>query len=281
MGSRRRMSSKQSFAYHTATTASCLAKTSTATDLQLQQYCSAFLPLEAINMSPLPDLHKMRHSESFEAISQPSTLQQTTNSMLETLRLVIVLLGVLTLAFFAYWLFSRIGFRWNRRLTLDLVPGANVYEDIHITSSSSIEVFESDISIDMIAEDVQTHSSGTEFEDLSDNGDLETIVSSASATRLSFRIDGLPNIMRGGILERRGRKDMQCDTSAYYDFDNVATGTGPPSAARESKRSVTRPTFGFSFQEITPPVGSPLWNRKIDLPRAIVPGPLTHPPQLA
>lgn len=208
-------------------------------------------------------------------------MQQTTNAVTDTLRLVIVILGLITLFLITTWVLSRVKLRWSRRLTLKSATGTGIYEDTYVLSPSGFEVFESDISIDMIAEDGQTYSSGTEFDDLSDCGDLETILSSASATRLEFRLDSLPNIMKGSILERRGRKDMLCDTSAYYEFDTVATNTTPLSAVHEAITSVARPIFGFNFQDITPPVGSPLWSRKIDIQRPMVPGPLTHPPQLA
>ena len=232
-------------------------------------------------MSPIPPMHQVRHSESFGDTSTPKAFQQTKNVVADTLRPMVVVLGVVTLSFIAFWLVPRVRLQWNRRVTLNSASSTGIYEETYLLSPSGIEVYESDISIDMIAEDGQTQSSCTEFDDLSENGDLETIVSSASVTRLNFRVDSLPSIMQGGILERRGRKDMLCDTSAYYEFDTIATGTGPLSAAQETKKSVTRPIFGFNFQEITPPVGSPLWNRKVDIPRTIGPGPLTHPPQLA
>lgn len=142
-------------------------------------------------------------------------------------------------------------------------------------------VFESDISIDMIVDDCWSQSDGTEFDDLSEQGSMETIVSSASATRATFGIDNLPNLIKGNILERRGRKDMLCDTSAYYEVNMIASAAGPLSGRMSAKRSVTRPVFGFNFQEITPPVGSPLWNRKMDIPRPVRPGPLTHPAKFA
>lgn len=263
--------------------ASCQAKISPINGTQLQPCCRAFLPIESVDMGPVPLVHRMRHSEGFEAVSVPDALEQTTNAVTNVLRLLIVMLGVLTLSFMTIWVLTRLRLRCKRRHTLSLVTNNVGYEAIYPPSASGIDVFESDISIDMIAEDGTTHSSGTEFDDLSENGDLETIVSSASATRLNFVLDALPSIMKGGILERRGRKNtLQCDTSAYYEFDKVATSTGPPSAVQELKRSVTRPIFGFSFQEITPPVGSPLWNRKLDIPRtACIPGPLTHPPKFA
>ena len=263
-------------------TASCFSDKSPTNTLQLQHYDRTSLRLDSIDMSPMPVMHKLQYNEGLDASSGPNALEQTTNAVTNALRLIVILLGVVTLSFIAVWAFARVRLRWKRPLTGNLNNGNTGYEARYSPSSLGVEIFESDISIDMIAEDGDIQSSGTEFDDLSDQGEMETIVSSASATRMNFTLENLPNMMRGGILERRGRKNtLRCDTTAYYEFDAHRTQPGPESAVPETKKSVTRPVFGFHFQEITPPVGSPLWNRKMDVPRATMPGPLTHPPKFA
>lgn len=142
-------------------------------------------------------------------------------------------------------------------------------------------IYESNISIDMVMEDGQygSYSPTVCDDDLSTQGrnSMETILSSASATQITFALDKLPMSMAmkaGGILERRGRGQLGCDTSAYYDMSGTqVTPTMPASGA--SKKSFMKPVFGFEVQEITPPVGSPLWNRKWD-GRALCTGPLSR-----
>lgn len=258
---------------------SCLISISAAYDTQLQ-YRATSLRIESLGMSPRLATQIERRHEEYAVPAMSNALDLTTSAVANAMRLTIVLLGALTLSLVTIWLLGRIRLRWkrHRRNKISLVSGL---EADYPPMSSNFLVLESDISIDMIIEDVKTPSSGTEFDDMSELGSMETIVSPVSATSLNFDIDKLPGILKGGILERRGRNDLQCDTFAYYSVDTIEPRTGPISARLESKRSVTRPVFGFNFQEITPPVGSPLWNRMIDAPRRVCPGPLTHPPKFA
>ena len=228
-------------------------------------------------MSPRMVVRIERLHGEFTAPATFNALEQTTNAVASAMRLIVVLLGAVTLSLVTIWLLGRIRIRWKRDRS-NRISLVDEHEAVYLPMSTNCLVLESDVSIDMIVEDVKTPSSGTEFDNLSDLGSMETLVSAASIT---FDIEKLPWLMKGGILERRGRKELQCDTSAYYSVDATAAGTSPISARFEPKRSVTRPVFGFNFQEITPPVGNPLWNEKIDRAQAICPGPLTHPPIFA
>ena len=228
-------------------------------------------------MSPLRAMNRDQRDDDFGLHPNVTPLAQTSIVAANNMRLLIVLLGSITLCFIFIWFLARVRLRWTRRHTLNHIPFNGEDECNYSSKQSTIEVFESDISIDMIGEDWNAYDSGTEFEDLTELDDMETILSSASATRMSFRLETLPSIIRGGILERRGRNNIYCDTSAYYDSDVIASDTGPLTGHTETKRSVTRPVFGFNFHNITPPIGNALWSRNITLPRAIVPGALTHP----
>lgn len=232
-------------------------------------------------MSPQRVIYQERHKEVFSIPATPISPAPTTHAVTNALRMTIVLLGSVSLSLIAIWLYAHVKVRLNRNkrnvLSLDLTGQS--YQAIYPPpKSSSVKVFESDISIDMIGDDGRTQSDGTEFDDLSEHGSMETIISSVSATQMTFT--HLPGLLQGNILERRGRKDLQCVTSQYYEASTITIGTGTISGRMEQKMSVTRPVFGFNFQEITPPVGSPLWNRKMDMPRFVCPGPLTHPPKL-
>ena len=278
MGLASRASTRISLSYDFTT--SCLNNTSAAYGRKLQYCCKAFAPIESTDMSPPLKIHSKRHKQAFAVPATPNALQQTTDAVTNAMRLIVMLLGAVTLSLIIIWLLARVRLRL-RRHRRNKISCSGGYEAIYPPTSSSMLVLESDISIDMIADDRQTQSSGTEFDDLSEQGSMETIVSSASATRATFGIENLPGLIKGSMLERRGRKDLSCNTSGYYEANMIATGTGPLSGRMSAKRSVTRPVFGFNFQEITPPVGSPLWNRKMDIPRPVRPGPLTHPPKFA
>ena len=145
--------------------------------------------------------------------------------------------------------------------------------DHRTEDSTELLIVESNITIDMLVEDGQD--SVTDFEDMSGRTSFETILSSVSATRIAFDIEKLPAIMRDGILERRGRSRMTCDTTIAHDMDHIITAD-PISGTPRNVRPAVQPVFGFDGLQITPPLGSAMWSRKMDARAGISP-PLTHP----
>lgn len=237
---------------------------------------------KGLDMVPHPLLQMDQENEGFSPPARTYIYEITNGPVTDVMRMLVALLGGGSLSLLVIWLLARIRLRWKRNKHNRLALTGGEYQALYPPiPSSNMMVFESDITIDMILDDGDTLGTGKGFDDLSDHESMETIVSSVSATRTAFDIDELPPVMKGGILERRGRKDLSCDTSAYYNLNTIAMSNSPLSTHIEAKKTMTRPVFGFNFQEITPPVGSPLWNRKIIPPRAVCPGPLTHPPQFA
>lgn len=228
-------------------------------------------------MAPVLDIDDPSGNTILTFPATPTSFQRTTTTLTTTLRVVICLLAALTLIGGTLWILVR------TRVRLRRLRRSNAYRSGYESVPGSARlILESSISIDMIPED--NESSGTEFEDLSGRSSMETILSSASATRITFDIEKIPGLMKGNILERRGRgKSLHCDTTAYYETNSVVAGSGALTGRKDHTRSVIRqvPVFGFNIQDITPPVGSPLWNRKTDIPRTVCPGPLTQPAKLS
>lgn len=71
---------------------------------------------------------------------------------------------------------------------------------------------------------------------------------------------------KDNILDRRGKTPLQCDTTAQYAIDAVLTGSMMPGSCLANRLQLL-PVYGFDEATITPPIGSPLWRRKLELGR--------------
>lgn len=196
-------------------------------------------------------------------ILRPPPIDSTTASMSASLKLVIIILACITLAFGLSWFILKT----RARLRRNNGPEFMIFEsDVSIEFGDEGEI----IDVFPIAEEAEGRAS------------FETILSSASPRRVMFDPDKLPAIIarrKGSLLDRRGRGELACDTSAFYHTDAVPTPSATLSGGKRS--AIFRPVLGFNERGEskplkTPTTASPFWSKMAGLPLAPDP-PKRHP----
>jgi hypothetical protein len=224
-------------------------------------------------MAPIPTLGDASIEQQLNSPATHFDVQTATESISSTLRIVIMILAGLTIATVALYCLLR-----TKRRTLQMVcPGTPllVYE-----SSVSIEFDEPDDDEETIID----------IEDYGSRDSFETILSNGTPRKLAFDINKYMPFLsrrRTGILDRRGKTTLRCDTTAYYETDLVPTATKSPIDRKVCRPKVhfaenvvsplspfwarqktitspfSRPIFGFNSKTITPPSGSPMWSGRV------------------
>jgi hypothetical protein len=146
-----------------------------------------------------------------------------------------------------------------------------------VCPATPLLVYESTVSIEFDGLDDESETI-IDIEDYDGRASFETILSGGTPRTLTFDIDSIMPFLsrrKSGILDRRGRTTLRCDTTAYYETDLMPTATISPIERRVClpkvnfkehvisplSPSFTRPIFGFNPKTITPPLGNPLWCR--------------------
>ena len=131
--------------------------------------------------------------------------------------------------------------------------------------SIGLVIMDSSVSVDLVVR--QDHYPESGGRDIESRYSTETILSPISPRRAVFEPNRIPTMpatstgeLKDNILDRRGRVQLKCDTTAQYAIDMVAKAPMPQSCPANSLRVL--PVFGFDEGTITPPIGSPLWQRK-------------------
>lgn len=158
---------------------------------------------------------------------------------------------------------GHIWIRYQRRLVQHRRHGS--YQSI------ALVMMDSRVSSDHVAQ--QDQCADGNGGDIESRYSTDTIISPKFPRRVVFdanRASTRPATSTGewkdGILDRRGRAQLKCDTTAQYAIDMVVKAPVPQSCPANTLRVL--PTFGFDEGTITPPIGSPLWRRKPDSAQA-------------
>ena len=226
-------------------------------------------------MAPLPVFDSSLTTTDFDVPVIPYAIQYRPASLSTTLRTAIMILAGMSLATGALYLLLR---RQRRRPRQVVVPG------------TPLLVYESSISIEF--DDIEDEE-GTVVDESEHmkRASLDTILSNGTARKLTFGVNILPFLEGpiGGILDRRGKANMECDTTAYYETDiviptvakspidrtfrrptigfmqNIASPLSPFWSRQTTVASPRGPVFGFDAKTITPPMCSPMWSRRVGL----------------
>ena len=167
--------------------------------------------------------------------------------------LVVIIVAGLPLALGYLWILYQRRLRQHRR---------------HDSNQSiGLVVMSSSVSVDYIVkQDSYTESNGRDIES---RFSTETILSPVSPKRALSELNRMLAMpatsteeRKDNILDRRGRAQLKCDTMAQYAIDMVVAVPVPQSCPANCLRVL--PEFGFDEGTITPPIGSPLWQRKPD-----------------
>jgi hypothetical protein len=133
--------------------------------------------------------------------------------------------------------------------------------------SIGLVIMDSSVSVDLVVR--QDHCAESDGRDIESRYSTETTLSPIFPRRAVLETNRIPTLpatstgeLKDNILDWTGRAQLMCDTTAHYAIDMVAKALIPQSCPANSLRVL--PVFGFDEGTITPPIGSPLWQRKPD-----------------
>jgi hypothetical protein len=222
-------------------------------------------------MAPFPVIDDPSIKTQLESPATLHDVQYGAGSISSTLKVAIMVLAGFALVTAAMYLLFR-----NRK------------EPTLVWPATPLLVYESSVEIEF--DDVENEDGSIlDAEEYEGRTSLETILSSGTPRKLAFDVGSVMPFLgrrRLGILDRRGKLMLQCDTTAYYETDIIPTATKSPIDrmmcrpkvhflenvatplspfwSRQAKITSPqqRPMFGFNPGNITPPVGSPMWSWK-------------------